>query len=169
NITLRDSLNPKSSDKKEWKINNQLLREGDKVIQTNNNYDKDVFNGDMGDIKKIIKITKEGENRNAIEVDLGQKKEIVYEREEIKELQLAYAITIHKAEGGESPVVIMPATLTHSMMLTRNLIYTAVTRAREKMVLIGNPQAVEVAVKNNKKISRNSLLTERIQKHIEYN
>src|SRR5699024_3523669 len=68
NITLRDSLNPKSSDKKEWKINNQLLREGDKVIQTNNNYDKDVFNGDMGVIKKIIKITKEGENRNAIEV-----------------------------------------------------------------------------------------------------
>lgn len=138
-----------------------MLREGDKFIQTNNNYDKDVFNGDMGVIKKIIKITKEGEKRNAVEVDFGQKK--------TKGLQLAYAITIHKAEGGESPVVIMPATLTHSMMLTRNLIYTAVTRVREKIVLIGNTQAVEVAVKNNRKISRNSLLTERIQKHIEYN
>src|SRR5699024_11295084 len=126
------------------------------------------FNENLSIIKKKNRQIKNGERNNILIVEYVQKKEVIYEKEEIQDLQLAYAITTHKAEGGDSPVVIMPATMNHSIMLTRNLIYTAITRAKERLVLIGNPNAIEFTIQNNRKINRNSFLTERIQKHIEY-
>src|SRR5699024_5688614 len=128
----------------------------------------DVFNGDLGIIKEITQTIKNGERKNILIVEFVQKKEVIYEKEEIQELQLAYAITNHKAEGGEWTVVIMPATMNHSIMITRNLIYTDITSEKERLLLIGKQNAIEFAIQNNRKINRNSFLTKRIQKHIEY-
>jgi len=169
NDQLRDALNPSDSTKKEWEIGKRLFRLGDKVIQIKNNQSKGVFNGDIGVITKISKeVNENNETVEKMTCDfMGIKAS--YEKSETNELELGYAITIHKSQGGEAPIVIIPATTSHYVMLARNLMYTGMTRAKERIVLIGTQKAMEIAIGNNKLTDRNSGLSNRITSYTEYN
>ena len=129
---------------------------GDKVIQTVNNYDKEVFNGDLGFIERIDL----EENRITIRFDQNNK---VYEAHELDELSLAYAISIHKSQGSEFPIVVLPLATQHFTLLARNLLYTGITRGKKLVVLIGQKKAVGMAVHNNKEASRLTKLAERLR------
>ena len=124
-------------------------------MQIKNNYDKEVFNGDIGLIKyvnikeKTLTVNFDGRN-------------VVYKESELEELTLAYAITIHKSQGSEYPIVVMPVTLEHKVMLYRNLLYTGITRAKNVLVMVGNRQAVNYAVDNINSETRNTYLCERL-------
>ena len=133
-----------------------VFRVNDKVMQIKNNYDKDVFNGDIG------RITYADTEEKSINV-LFDSKVVKYEHDELDELVLAYAVTVHKSQGSEYPVVVMPVTFSHYVMLQRNLLYTAVTRAKKLMVLVGETKALERAVGNQTVDRRNSMLDERIR------
>jgi exodeoxyribonuclease V alpha subunit len=124
-------------------------------MQVRNNYDKDVFNGDIGRIKHIDA----AKDEVRIQFD-GQS--LCYTEAEMDELAPAYAITVHKSQGSEYPAVILPLLGSHYMMLQRNLLYTAVTRAKKLMVLIGSKHALSLAVRNNRMQQRCTLLKERI-------
>jgi exodeoxyribonuclease V alpha subunit len=126
---------------------------GDKVIQTKNNYDLDVFNGDMGFISDIDQEEKE------LEVMFDQRP-VRIPFDDLDELRLAYAMTIHKSQGSEAPVIIMPMTTQHFVMLQRNLLYTGITRARKLVVLVGQSKAISMAVKNDGAMRRISRLRE---------
>ena len=114
---------------------------GDKVIQTVNNYDKDVFNGDIG----IIKSLDTDENLVNIEFD---DRIIEYDYNELDEISLAYAISIHKSQGSEYPIVVIPVSTQHFTMLARNLVYTGVTRGKKLVVLVGQKKALFMAIRN---------------------
>jgi exodeoxyribonuclease V alpha subunit len=133
----------------------RIFRVNDKVMQIKNNYDKDVFNGDIGRIRFIdredAEIRVEFDGRTA-----------TYGFSELDELVHAYAITIHKSQGSEYPAVVFPLLTQHFMMLQRNLLYTAVTRARKLVVIVGSKKALAIAVRNNRTQSRFSLLKERL-------
>jgi len=150
---LRELLNPSSADKNEKQIYDRSFREGDKVIQLKNNYDLDIYNGDLGIIKSID--TEEQE----IVIDFFQK-EVTLQSSDLIDLSLAYAITVHKSQGSEYPCVIMVVSNQHYLMLQRNLIYTALTRARQTMVFIGSSRAISIAVNNDKIKKRNTVLAE---------
>jgi len=128
----------------------------DKVMQLKNNYDKGVFNGDIG----IISAVDTEERQLTVDFDVGQ---VEYDITELDELTLAYATTIHKAQGSEYPVVVMPILMTHFVMLQRNLIYTGITRAKKLLVLIGSRKALSYAIRNNNVLSRNTRLAERLR------
>lgn len=117
------------------------LELGDKVLQNRNNYDKNVFNGDLGRVDEVFPDT------GTLSVKFADVR-ADYDRGELGELQLAYAITIHKSQGSEFPVVIIPLVKAHFMMLKRNLIYTAITRGRKKVFIVGEPSAYSMAVRN---------------------
>ncbi len=143
NERLQEKLNPASNNKPERRLYGTVFRVGDKVMQTRNNYDKDVYNGDIGFIRSIDTI------EQTLNVDFeGRMAE--YEWSEADELTLAYAVSVHKAQGSEFSVVVMPVVTQHYMMLQRNLLYTAVTRARDLCVLAGSRKAIGIAVHNNK-------------------
>ncbi len=136
----------------------------DKVMQIKNDYDKEVFNGDIGIIVRVD--TEDGE----LTVDFSDGtpsgcdgREVVYDVTELDELVLAYATTIHKAQGSEYPIVVMPFTMSHYVMLQRNLLYTGVTRAKKILVLIGEKKAISYAVRNETTTSRNTKLAERLR------
>ena len=119
-----------------------ILRQNDKVMQVRNNYGKEVYNGDIGKISRI--------NLEDQEVVVSfEDKQITYEFGELDELTLAYAVSVHKSQGSEYPVVIMPILTQHFIMLQRNLLYTAITRAKRLLILVGTKQALAIAVKNN--------------------
>ncbi len=132
----------------------------DKVMQIRNDYDKEVFNGDIG---KIIQVDTE-ERELVVDFD---GREVVYDVSELDELVLAYATTIHKSQGSEYPIVVMPITMSHFVMLQRNLLYTGVTRAKKILVLIGEKKAVFYAIRNETTTVRNTKLSERIQKEVQ--
>ena len=138
------------------KLGNRLFRVGDKVMQTRNNYDKEVFNGDIGFIESIDDIDKELE----IEMDGGY---VGYEFSETEDLMLAYCISTHRSQGSEYPVVVMPILTQHYMMLQRNLLYTAITRAKKLVILVGTRKALYIAVNNNKVAERHSGLLHRLR------
>lgn len=157
NVLLQETVNPPAAGKPEVTFGKTVFRVGDKVIQLKNSYEKEVFNGDIGVIEEI--------RRDAEEVSVVVRirdARVEYAREELEELALAYAITVHKSQGGEYPVVIMPVSTSHYIMLARNLIYTAITRAKQKMVLVGTDKALGIAVRNDKLAARNTTLKERI-------
>ena len=130
---------------------------GDKVMQIKNNYDKNVFNGDIGTIASINLIDKNlTVNFDGVNV--------TYDILELDELMLSYACTVHKSQGGEHPIVILPLTFKHFMMLERNLLYTGVTRAKKVCILIGEKRAIGYAVKNNEAHKRYTSLAERLRK-----
>ncbi len=129
---------------------------GDKVIQTVNNYDKDVFNGDIGFIKKID--LEEGE----IEINFDNKI-VVYDTDELDEVMLAYAVTIHKSQGSEYSAVVIPLTTQHFPLLERNLLYTGVTRGKKLVIVIGQVKALGIAVKTKRASIRLTKLTERLR------
>jgi len=133
----------------------RVLKAGDKVMQIRNNYDKDVFNGDIGRINRI--------DREEQEIIVNYDGRIVsYEYSELDEIVLAYAVSVHKSQGSEYPVVIMPILTQHYMLLQRNLLYTGITRGKKLVVLVGTNKAVAIAIKNNKPQKRYTLLRERL-------
>ncbi|GAB3051203.1 SF1B family DNA helicase RecD2 [Virgibacillus ainsalahensis] len=162
NEKLREALNPPNPDTQEWLVGKRVFRQGDKVIQILNNYDKQIFNGDIGIIQSVTEEKDDnGDSIDVMKVDYGGKV-ISYTKKDTKELELGYTITIHKSQGGEAPVVIIPVTTSHYNMLARNLMYTGMTRATEKMVFIGTEKAMNIAIHNDQILQRNSKLAERI-------
>ena len=153
NQVLQEAMNPGSI----------LLRRGgmqyrlhDKVMQIRNDYDKEVFNGDIGVINHVDMEERE------LTVNFDGR-EVVYDVSELEELTLAYATTIHKSQGSEYPIVVMPFTMSHYVMLQRNLLYTGVTRAKKILVLVGEKKAVWYAIKNETTADRNTKLAMRLQ------
>ena len=134
----------------------RLFKGGDKVIQARNNYEKDVYNGDIG---KIVNIDKEVQ---AVRVDFDGRI-VTYDFSELDELVLAYAISVHKSQGSEYPAVILPVLTQHYLLLQRNLIYTAVTRGKKLVCLVGTKKALSIAVRNDRTRKRYSLLAERLR------
>jgi exodeoxyribonuclease V alpha subunit len=157
NERLQAALNPSTTAQVEW--GDRLFRVGDKVMQTRNNYDKGVFNGDVGFVRRIDR-----ENL-VVRVEFAEEAgplQVEYEFHELDELVLAYAVTVHKSQGSEYPAIIVPLVYEHRMLLQRNLLYTAITRAKRFCVLVGQPSALEYAVRNNRVALRNTGLAERL-------
>lgn len=151
NDGLQGILNPIGD---EVRFGKTIFRAGDRVMQIKNNYKKGVFNGDMGYISGI--------DSGIVIVDFGGGDVVEYKKTELKELQLSYATTIHKSQGSEYPVVVIPLTTQFAIMLQRNLIYTAVTRAKKVCVIVGQKKALSMAVRNKTIQKRNTLLKERL-------
>lgn len=141
----------------ELEYGNTSFRIGDKVIQTRNNYDKNVFNGDTGIVRAIAP------DRSGLTVDFGEI-QAEYTKGELSDVQLAYAISIHKSQGSEYPVVIIPLLKQHFLLLQRNLVYTGITRAKSKVYLVGSLDAYAMAVKNNDQQVRRTHLQARLRK-----
>ena len=171
NKELQNVLNPKSQFKKEKEFGSILFREGDKVMQTKNNYDiywesKDgknygsgIYNGDMGIINRI--------SDDGIEIIFDEDKVVEYDATNIEELEHAYAITIHKSQGSEFPVVVMPILNGPPMLYTRNLLYTGVTRAKQLLVIVGEEQIVKHMIENNNTKKRNTGLKYKLEKYMQ--
>lgn len=171
NEKLQQVLNPPSKNKKEKKQKNLLLREGDKVMQTKNNYSirwesiigKDnaegegIFNGDMGFIQNI------DEEERTITVIFDEERKVIYTPENIEELELAYAITIHKSQGSEFKVVIIPVFMGSPFLMNRNLLYTGITRAKKLVTVVGYPRAMKYMIDNTDNMQRYSTLEVRIK------
>ncbi len=155
NLRLQQRLNPHG---RSYRLGELEFRVGDKVMQVKNNYDKGIFNGDMG---KIVALDRD-EELMQVKFDsvLG------YDLADLDELTLAYAISTHRAQGSEFPVVVMPLTTQHYVMLQRNLLYTAFTRAREMIVLVGTRKALNLAVANDAVALRYTTLKERLRGEI---
>lgn len=155
NELLQEVLNPAQElEKPEFYLANRVYRLGDKVMQTSNNYDKSVFNGEMGIISSI--------NKDDFSV-LFDQGDVNYLKAEADQLTHAYAVTVHKSQGSEFPVVIMPVLTQHFVMLQRNLIYTGMTRAKKLLIMIGTKNAMGIAVRNNAPMKRVSLLENRLR------
>ena len=152
NLMLQEQLNPKKN-QDELKYSSQTFRVGDKVMHIRNNYQKNVFNGDIGFIQDI--------NNEKLTVDYFDHI-ITYEKNELNELTLAYASSVHKSQGSEYKVVIIPLSTSHYIMLQRNLLYTAITRAKQKVIIIGSKKALMTAVQSNRTQKRYTLLAERL-------
>jgi len=153
NVELQKHLNHSSD---ELLRGGKVFKTGDKVMQIRNNYDKDVFNGDIG---RIMSIDRE---EHEITVDYDDKR-ISYDFTELDEVVLAYAVSVHKSQGSEYPAVVMPLLTQHYMMLQRNLLYTAITRGKKLVVLIGTKKALAIAIRNNKQKMRYTRLRERLK------
>jgi len=158
NKRLQAIVNPPSPSKAEWVIGERVFRAGDRIIQTVNDYNKGVMNGDMG---VVIRIDVNDDEENVLVCRFGDH-DVTYTQDELKELGLAYAITIHKSQGGQAPVVIMPISTSHYIMLARNLVYTGITRAEKTCVMIGTRKALAIAVRNDQAVQRNTRLGKRI-------
>jgi exodeoxyribonuclease V alpha subunit len=152
---LREAVNPAQEGKAEIRLGERLFRVGDRVIHPRNNYDLGVFNGHIGRITAVDN----GELTLRVCFSPDQR-EVEYQREQITELELAYAITIHKAQGSEFEAVIIPVMSQHYRMLFRNLIYTGLTRARKLAVFVGTRKALAMAVANRDTGLRQTALQE---------
>jgi exodeoxyribonuclease V alpha subunit len=155
NLKLQAAVNPPQPVLTEKQIGGRVFREGDRVMQIRNNYDKEVFNGDMG---RVMSIDLE-EQAVVVRID---DRPITYDFLELDELVHAYAISIHKAQGSEFPAVVIPFLTSHYVMLQRNLLYTAVTRAQKLVVLVGTPRAIAIAVGADRVRERYSGLAQRL-------
>ena len=140
----------------------RIFREGDRVIHRRNNYDLGVFNGDIGTILSI-----DNAGLRCIVAFFPDKREVVYQKDDILELDLAYAITIHKSQGSEFGVVIMPVLTQHFKMLFRNLIYTGLTRARKLAVIVGTRKALAMAVHQQDTSKRQTALRQLLAERME--
>ena len=153
NQVLQEAMNPS---KIFLRRGGTQYRLNDKVMQIRNDYEKEVFNGDIGTITKV-----DMEEREL--TVLFETREVVYDVTELDELMLAYAVTIHKSQGSEYPIVVMPFTMSHFVMLQRNLLYTGVTRAKKILVLVGEKKAIYYAIRNETTTRRNTCLARRLQ------
>ena len=161
NALLQEKLNPPSREKAEIRNRGYILREGDKVMQIKNNYDvpwfksdengTGVFNGDIGILTRIDKAN------DIINVQFDDR-EAMYSIENAKEIELAYAMTVHKSQGSEFDVVVMPTINTPPKLAYRNLFYTALTRAKSLLIIVGNHGSIKAMVDNDKKSRRYSAL-----------
>lgn len=152
NIALQEALNPGGDGLRRSGV---VFRLHDKVMQIKNNYDKEVFNGDIGIVEEVDM----EERELTVRFD---ERQVAYDVTELDELVLAYATTIHKAQGSEYPIVVMPVLMTHFVMLQRNLIYTGITRAKKILVMVGTKKALAYAVRNLTVTRRNTMLKERL-------
>ena len=159
NRLLQAALNPSAPYAPELTAGGFSYRVGDKVMQIKNNYEKNVFNGDVGFVEAI------GDKR--LVVRYGEDNAAEYKREEMGDLQPAYAMSVHKSQGSEYPIVILPVVMGHRAMLQRNLLYTAVTRAKERVILLGSDRALRVAVGNDRTRRRFTLLAARLARAAE--
>ncbi len=159
NERLQDALNPLTKRKKETHLAGTRFREGDRVMQIKNEYQKEVFNGDIG---RLVEINTE-DNTLTVEID---GRGITYEFSEADQLVLAYASTIHKSQGSEYPCVIVVLLNEHHVMLARNLLYTGITRAQKLCVLVSNRKAIQTATSNNRVAHRNSGLALKLKMNI---
>ncbi len=177
NKQIREMVNPLLLEKNELKHGEEVFREGDKVMQTQNNYSKEwflkgslkimskgigVFNGDMGVINSIDK------NDNTIEIIFDSDKVAEYEKDELMQIEHAYAVTVHKSQGSEFDTVILPLFYGASPFLSRNLLYTAVTRAKKRLYIVGLKNCLEYMVKNNRVSHRFTALNYEMQKYAEF-
>jgi exodeoxyribonuclease V alpha subunit len=154
NKELQQRLNP---NREGLKFGNREIREHDKVMQIRNNYEKEVFNGDIGMVAYV--------DRNNYRVGVEfYGRTLVYERNEMDDITIAYAISVHKSQGSEYQAVVMPLLTQHYIMLQRNLFYTALTRARKLSVIVGSHKALYIAIKNDKPVKRNCLVKEKLIK-----
>ena len=160
NQRLQEVLNPAMEGKPEVQRGSRLFRVGDRVMQMTNNYDKGVYNGDIGSVGDI---NHEDDTLTVHFTDAQGSTEVVYDFADIDELNLANAVSIHKSQGSEYPVVVLALHTQHYMLLQRNLLYTALTRARKFAVLIGPQRAIAMAVKKQSDIHRHTRLKERLQ------
>lgn len=176
NGVMQNALNLKSDDKEEYEYRNTLYRVGDKVMQTKNNYNliwkvpagsglvvdegMGVYNGDMGVIKEIDKYEK------VITVEFDGKKRVDYEYANLGELDLSYVTTIHKSQGSEYPIVILPLFSGPTVLLSRNLLYTAVTRAKKMVIIVGNRETIRKMISNNKEVERDTSLLHHLRSSI---
>jgi exodeoxyribonuclease V alpha subunit len=156
NAALQKALNPASELKEEFRCGDHVFRVGDKVMQTANNYDKGVFNGEMGLIASIDNV----EKKFVVHFDAAT---VEYQQLNADQLASAYAVTIHKSQGSEYPVVIMPLLTQHYVMLQKNLVYTGMTRAKKLLIMIGSRKALSIAVRNNTPSSRLTRLADRLR------
>lgn len=172
NQFLQKHLNPPGPEKREIVLRDMILREGDKVMHIKNNYDlawemqsasgyvyekgSGVFNGDIGIIEQI------NEHNHMMEVQFDDGKHVIYESEDMEELTLAYAATIHKSQGSEYPAVVLPLLHVPSFLMTRNILYTAVTRAKKCVVIVGSEETVQRMIRNAREQERFSGLKDRL-------
>ncbi|AOY59850.1 SF1B family DNA helicase RecD2 [Desulfococcus multivorans] len=152
NIALQEALNPGEAGVLRGQ---RIYKAGDKVMQIRNNYDKEIFNGDIG---RIVRITPEDQTL----VIAFDGREVVYDYADLDEIVLAYAISVHKSQGSEYPVVVMPVLVQHYMLLQRNLIYTGVTRGRNLVILVGTKKALAMGIRNDKTRRRHTRLRHRL-------
>lgn len=176
NQRLQEILNPKQPDKKEKELRNMILRVGDKVMQTKNNYSLKwerisgngeaegvgIFNGDMGYVEDI------NEDDNTVTIVFDDERQVIYDNIYIDEVELAYSITIHKSQGSEFPVVVIPVFMGPPMLMNRNLLYTGITRAKQMVVIVGSKRALHYMVDNNKGFERYSMLGWRIKDIVQH-
>lgn len=155
NRELQATLNPVASTR-DPNLGRSRFRVGDKVIQTRNNYEKGIFNGDLGIILRVDRET------GLLTADFDGEP-IEFDRLDIADLQLAYAISVHKSQGSEFPTVILPLLKQHYVMLQRNLLYTAISRGKKRVLIVGDPAAYAIAVRNKESITRHTDLDRRIQ------
>ena len=156
NERLQDALNPPGRHKKERSLAGTRFRNGDRVMQIKNEYQKEVFNGDIG---RLVSIDEE-DTTLLVEID---GRGVTYEFSEADQLALAYASTIHKSQGSEYPCIVIVLLNEHQVMLARNLLYTGITRAQKVCVLVSNRRAINAAVNNNRVTRRYSALALRLK------
>ena len=162
NRTIRELVNPpEDEDIPDLKIGSRYFRVGDKVMQNKNN--AKASNGDIGFIRKIAVDDK---NEMKVTIDFGTDRIVEYGMEDMGNVEIAYATTIHKSQGSEYDVVIIPVLRSHAIMLKRNLIYTAITRAKRRVILVGEKGMLFMAIHKNDTGVRNTLLGERINKYM---
>jgi len=154
NVELQARLNSRQDG---LKVGNREFRVRDKVMQIRNNYDKEIFNGDIGMVLHVDK------QRFRLLVDFDGR-EVSFEKDELNDITHAYAVSVHKSQGSEYQAVVMPLLTQHYIMLQRNLFYTALTRAKKLSVIVGSYRALHIAIKNDKTVKRNGLLEEKLRR-----
>lgn len=162
NHALQEMMNPQSAHKRELRSGYRLFREGDKVMQLKNQPEDEVYNGDIGTIEEIVYAQEDAANQNRIIVRYDDIF-VEYVQEQIYHITHAYCISIHKAQGSEYPIVIMPVVNEYRHMLQRRLLYTGVSRAKRSLVLLGDLEALQRAVNDQSKHDRLSTLTDRLR------
>ncbi|HEY3231187.1 MAG TPA: ATP-binding domain-containing protein, partial [Roseiflexaceae bacterium] len=157
NALLQAALNPPDPGRAEHRMGATVFRAGDRVLQLRNNYDLEVYNGDIGEVVAIDPV------EQVLTVLYDGERTVAYDFGLLDELTLAYAISVHKAQGAEYPCVVIPMLTQHYTLLQRNLLYTAVTRAKSLVVLLGDKRALAIAVKNNRVSARYTGLARRLK------
>jgi exodeoxyribonuclease V alpha subunit len=157
NLLLQGALNPPTAGRAEQRFGAAVFRLGDRVLQLRNNYDLEVYNGDVGEVVAIDPV------EQLLTVRYDGTRDVAYDFGLLDELTLAYALSIHKSQGAEYPCVVVPLLTQHYTLLQRNLLYTAVTRARQLVVLLGDRRAIAIAVKNNRVAERYTGLERRLK------
>ena len=153
NLRLQALLNPEGPS---LKVGSTVFRLNDRVMQIRNDYERGVFNGDVGFVARVLPEDKV----LLVQID---GRAVRYERSQLEELVLAYAVSVHKSQGSEYPAIVMPVTTQHFKMLQRNLLYTGITRGKRLVVLVGTSKALGLAVRNRDVAQRNTLLRERLR------